>query len=62
MLEHTTPSAPQPPLPWPWAKIAGWMIVLALVVAFVVIPSFRNNVLHAWYVSRAFFAKLFGLR
>jgi hypothetical protein len=62
MLEHTRPSAPQPALPPPWAKIAGWLVVLALVVAYVFIPSFRSNVLHAWDVTKTFFANLFGFR
>jgi hypothetical protein len=62
MLEHTSPTVPQPPVPWPWARIAGWLIVVGLVVAFVAVPSFRNNVTYAFGVTKAFFAKLLGFR
>jgi hypothetical protein len=60
MLEHSTPSAPQPSLPLPWAKIAGWLIIVGLVVAYIAVPSFRNNVVYAWGVTKTFFLKLFG--
>jgi hypothetical protein len=60
MLEPASPSAPQPPIPWPWGKIATWLVVIGLVVAFAVVPSFRNNVIHVWTVSKTFFARLFG--
>jgi hypothetical protein len=60
MLEPTKPSAPQPPVPPPWGKIAFWLIVIGLIVAFAVVPSFRHKVTHAWDVTIRFFGKLMG--
>jgi hypothetical protein len=60
MFDPTSTSTPQPPLPPPWGKIAGWLVVIGLLIAFVAVPSFRNNVLHAFDVTKRFFASLFG--
>jgi hypothetical protein len=60
MFEPASPSRPQPRLPVPWARIATWLIVIGLVVAFFAVPSFHDKVVNAAAVSKTFFARLFG--
>jgi hypothetical protein len=59
MREYATPP-PQPPVPRSWSKIIGLVVVVGLVVAYFVIPSFRNNVVSIWGITVAFFKKIFG--
>jgi hypothetical protein len=62
MFEPTTATTPQPPLPHPWGKYATWAVVIGLVLAFFAVPTFHNNVVQSWDVTRTFFARLAGFR